>query len=838
VKKIFFLHIMIYAVLTGSVKAQNSFSWNCSRDTIINCAQQCITLKAKIPNIHNSSSTYSVNATSANGCFRQYVSPGAPGTSTNLTIDDRYSSVITLPFNFNFFGSLYTQLVASTNGYVCFDITKAGAFSHYGILNSGSSLSATTGTPQNLPSTLYDKGLIMGPYHDLDPSTGTNPPATMRIKYDVTGTAPHRRWILSFNTVPLFQAACNSLNQNTHQIVLYESLNVVEVFINTKQQCATWNQARGMVGMQNFTQNAAIMAPGRQASDPAWGPINMNESWRFTPASGPTTYFKCELFDMAGNLVSNGDTTNAGNNIFDVSFENVCPPLTGATSYVVKSTYLVGSTPIIATDTIRAIRGSGLTATTTTIPASCANNNTGSITVNVSGAPGPYEYSINNGATWQASNVFNQPAGTYTIMFRVVGSTCSSSTTATIATGPGNVTATYAITNVRCNGGTDGAIIITPVGGTAPYQYSSNGGVSFQNSNAFTLGAGTYNIVVKDVNNCSHSGTATITQPAVLAATVTTANATCSATPNGVITVSTATGGVSPYTYSIDGTNFQSSNTFNVNPGSYTVTVKDANACTKTYSVQVGLTNNLVLTTRNDTTICQNVGVQMNTTANVGASFNWSPTTGLSNPNIASPIASPLVTTTYQVTATLGVCSKQAAVTITVYPQPQVNAGPDVSIVSGDEIQLSGTAANVINYLWTPSTGLNATNILNPLAKPAVTTLYKLTVTNTVGCSANDDVLVTVIPYCIKVKNAFSPNGDGINDKWMVYDQFACLKNVTVHVFNRYGSKVFESRDYRNTWDGTYKGNPLPDGTYYAVVDFLLINGKGLQIKTDLTILR
>lgn len=837
-RKNYFLLLATILFYSGYIKAQNSFSWNCSRDTIINCTQQCITLKAKIPNIHNSTSTYTVNNTSANGCFRQYVPTTTPGTATNLTIDDRYSSVITLPFSFNFFGSLYTQLLASTNGYVCFDISKAGAFSHYGILNSGSALSATTGTPQNLPSTLYDKGLIMGPYHDLDPASSTNPPATMRIKYDVTGTAPHRRWILSFNTVPLFLTACNSLNQNTHQIVLYESLNVVEVFINTKQQCTGWNQARGMVGMQNFAQNAGIMAPGRQASDAAWGTVNMNESWRFTPATGPTMYNKVELFDLSGNLVSVGDTTSIGNNTFEVSFPNVCPPFSGTTSYVVKSTYNVDGQAIIATDTVRAIRGSGLTATTTTIPASCANNNIGSITVNVSGAPGPYEYSINNGASWQASNVFNQPAGTYTIMFRVVGSTCAASTSATIATGPGNVTATYVVTNVKCNGGTDGTITITSGGGTAPYQYSSNGGVSFQAGNVFTLGAGTYNIVVKDANNCSHSGTATITQPATLNATVTAVNATCSATPNGLITVSPVTGGVTPYTYSIDGINFQAGNTFNANPGIYTITVKDANACIKTYITQVGLTNNLLLTTRNDTTICQNVGVQMNTAANAGASFSWTPSTGLSNPSIASPVASPLVTTTYQVTATLGVCSKQAAVTITVYPQPQVNAGPDVSIVSGDEIQLSGSAANVINYLWTPSTALSATNILNPLAKPVVTTLYKLTVTNAVGCSANDDVLVTVIPYCIKVKNAFTPNGDGINDKWLVYDQFACLKNVTVQVFNRYGSKVFESKDYRNNWEGTYQNKPLPDGTYYAVVDFLLINGKGLQIKTDLTILR
>jgi gliding motility-associated-like protein len=71
-----------------------------------------------------------------------------------------------------------------------------------------------------------------------------------------------------------------------------------------------------------------------------------------------------------------------------------------------------------------------------------------------------------------------------------------------------------------------------------------------------------------------------------------------------------------------------------------------------------------------------------------------------------------------------------------------------------------------------------------------------------------------------------------------VYDKTDCLKGVTVHVFNRYGNEVFSSKNYHNDWDGKYKGKPVPDGTYYAVVDFYLINGNLYTAKTDLTILR
>lgn len=184
-------------------------------------------------------------------------------------------------------------------------------------------------------------------------------------------------------------------------------------------------------------------------------------------------------------------------------------------------------------------------------------------------------------------------------------------------------------------------------------------------------------------------------------------------------------------------------------------------------------------------------------------------------------------------------CTSTNQATITIIPELTVNAGQDVSIVTGETAQLLAVpSSQPSTILWTPSTSLNAGNILNPKANPTTTTTYTVSITNDLGCQASDDVTVTVIPYCIKVKNAFTPNGDGINDTWEVYDSYDCLRNVTVHIFNRYGNKVFESRDYRNKWPGTYNNKPVPDGTYYAVVDFVLISGKKVTVKSDLTILR
>ncbi|MEO6491073.1 MAG: gliding motility-associated C-terminal domain-containing protein [Ferruginibacter sp.] len=184
-------------------------------------------------------------------------------------------------------------------------------------------------------------------------------------------------------------------------------------------------------------------------------------------------------------------------------------------------------------------------------------------------------------------------------------------------------------------------------------------------------------------------------------------------------------------------------------------------------------------------------------------------------------------------------CISSTDVIVTLNPPFKISAGPDLQFFSGEQGQISGSSLEpVTNIMWSPITGLSATNTLTPIVQPAGTTIYTLTATNSFGCIASDDVLVEVIPYCITVKNAFTPNGDGINDTWQVYDKFDCLKNVTVHIFNRYGNTVYESKNYRNTWDGRYKGKSMPDGTYYAVIEYLLITDKVQTVKTDLTILR
>jgi gliding motility-associated-like protein len=94
--------------------------------------------------------------------------------------------------------------------------------------------------------------------------------------------------------------------------------------------------------------------------------------------------------------------------------------------------------------------------------------------------------------------------------------------------------------------------------------------------------------------------------------------------------------------------------------------------------------------------------------------------------------------------------------------------------------------------------------------------IYTLTATGKHNCTASDQLSVKVLKPVLP-PNAFSPNGDNINDKWVIYN-LSDYPDSKVEVFNRYGQRVFQSTGYPQPWDGSFKGNPLPVGTYYYVI--------------------
>jgi gliding motility-associated-like protein len=319
--------------------------------------------------------------------------------------------------------------------------------------------------------------------------------------------------------------------------------------------------------------------------------------------------------------------------------------------------------------------------------------------------------------------------------------------------------------------------------------------------------------------------------------TETITNVTCTNLSGGSITIN-ATGAIAPYSYSINGGAFQSSSTFTgLTQGPKTIIIKDSYCGTITKTITVGFTDNLTLTTNNDTTVCAGAPVQMRATS-AAATYAWTPAGGLSASNISNPVATVNSNAAFTVTASLNGCVRTKTVNITIKPNPIINAGPDKTIVDGDEVMLEGTATAAVSIAWTPTATLTNANTLSPVAKPNTTTAYTLTVRDNNNCTSTDIAIVNVIPYCVKIMNAFTPNGDGLNDRWQVTNGAPCSKEIQVAVYNRYGNVIYTNSNYSNDWDGTFKGKPVADGTYYYAVTFRTITGKLITLKGDVTILR
>lgn len=393
-------------------------------------------------------------------------------------------------------------------------------------------------------------------------------------------------------------------------------------------------------------------------------------------------------------------------------------------------------------------------------------------------------------------------------------------------------TITPAITNATCTG--NGSVTLTVTGSASPYSITWNTTPAQTGATASNLPAGSYQATITDANSCTTVFPVTIGGPAPLTMAARADTTICpGASFNPNISSNAASYSWSP-TAGVSNTTIANPVLSPTATTTYTVT-GTTGSCTVSRTFTVTVLPAVTLTVHADTAICSGASFNAGTISN-GASFLWTPATGVSNTTIANPVLNPVATTLYTVRATTGSCSTTRSFNVTVNPAAAANAGAGGLIFQGDKLQLQGSGSTG-TYLWTPPAGLSAANILNPVASPTVSTTYTLRVTTPQGCTAASSVLVTVISDCVKVMEAFTPNGDGFNDKWFIYNG-NCVTRAHATVYNRWGGKVFESKDYRNDWLGTYNGKPLPDGTYYYVVRYELVNSSAIEKKGSLTIIR
>lgn len=168
---------------------------------------------------------------------------------------------------------------------------------------------------------------------------------------------------------------------------------------------------------------------------------------------------------------------------------------------------------------------------------------------------------------------------------------------------------------------------------------------------------------------------------------------------------------------------------------------------------------------------------------------------------------------------TTGYCGTFSdSVLVTVNPLPDVELGPDQTILLGLGTTLS--ISDGVDFNWTPSTGLDCDDCSSVLASPIEETEYFVTVIDSLGCVNSDSITIYVDNQttCF-IPNSFTPNGDGVNDVFqpMIYG----LDNYQIRIFDRWGEIIFESNNGQQGWDGLHKGTAVQEGTYvYQISGF------------------
>lgn len=583
-------------LLPGKALAQSCISTNFhGRVYDLICPQACSTLVGRIEHVKGTTD-YSVSTIPHN----PYPWVNAGGVElTALYADDIFSSVISLPFPFCFYGNVYNSCIVGSNGIVSFDVSNAG------LINAWSLTTVPHGTvPQPIPyaggssnttsQTYYPPASIMGAYHDIFPLINSG---QRRVEYSVAGTAPCRKFIVSFYLVPLYGSTICNGRLCTQQIVLHENTGIIDVHIGDKPVCNSWNQGLAILGLQNANRDAAVWAPGKNCT--VWS--ESATSYRFTPSGPGSTFVRSELFTMGGTLAATADTITTTPGLLDIRFLNFCPP-DDTTRYEVRTTYSSCASPgvqLVSSDTITTIKDNNLGAAATSTNSDCGPPS-GTITVTVppgAGTP-PFTYILDGGVpfTGGAVHTFSGVAhGSHTINVSDVNGVAGCISTIDINVGRNNgLLANTSTTQTYCAGSATGTITATVTNGAGPYTYTLNSGLPVTGGSPYTftgLSAGTHTLVISDGTGClSNPISINLTDGPGVSGNFNTTPASCPAVSNGTITVN-ATAGVAPFTFSLDGATPQNgagSYTFtNVSPGAHTVLITDNAGCNHTLNITV-----------------------------------------------------------------------------------------------------------------------------------------------------------------------------------------------------------------------------------------------------------
>lgn len=647
--------------------------------------------------------------------------------------------------------------------------------------------------------------------------------------------------------------------------------NTYTVTVNDQAGCS------GVVTF-NISQPAAALSVSAAVTHATCG--NSNGLIVLTTTGGTTGY----TYTWAPNVST---TATAGS----LSAGNYATTVTDALGCTAISTNTVTVSPAVNA------------AVGTTINVSCNGANNGSAAVNVSGGSSPFFYAWTpaagiSGAT--TDSVYGlHPGVTYTAIVSDVAG-CADTVTVSV-TEPTPYTVSHNTVNADC-GVSNGSASVTVSGSNGGYTYLWSSG---QTSSAITgLSGGPYKVTITDAKGCTYIDSVTVgvnggpSAPAisggpltfcqgdsvVLTSSAATGNTWSTGATTQSITVfaggsytvtQTAGGCTSPAstaavvtvnpipatpTITASGplsfcqgssvtltSSATTGNLWSNGATTQTVTVTTAGTftvattqlgCQSAVSAPVTTTvipNPAPVITSTDTAVCPGSTATLDATTTGATLYAWS--TGGTQPTLTVSDG------TYSVTVTVNGCTGSDAISIGALPLLGTLTLPDsLSPCTGDTVTLDATTANATTYQWTGLTATTPVIYVTAGTTGAGTTLYRVDVTNT--CGALTDSVIVAFQDCecrITMANAFSPNGDGLNEYFRPVMLCHNPTALSLHIYNRWGQLIFESNALDAKWDGTYNGQPQPMEVYTYILEFSGMENhvqKTVHLSGNVTLLR
>lgn len=489
----------------------------------------------------------------------------------------------------------------------------------------------------------------------------------------------------------------------------------------------------------------------------------------------------------------------------------------------------------------------GLTLSESIQNISCSSDQNGKISLNVTGGQGPYTYKWSHGPT--TPSLENLGAGTYEVLVKD-SKGCSIQSSYQISA-PGSLLLSESISEPSCAGNSDGKIQLQVQGGKAPYTYKWNTGSS--SPLISNLASGTYSVLVTDASGCETQKQFNLSNSSALQVEVLEKKpVSCSGEPDGFVALGIKGAFGNTSIKWSDGKGGKEKRN-DLAPGTYTAEVTDESGCMVAVTFSIDQTQNLrakietaleVNCTEGSVTGVAWVSIEGGVEP---YQISWSSSensreisfkeSGRLKVEIVDALGCKTATETnveIPKNSTLGSRIEFGYRKLAISSEPEVQVKEEILFES--EI-----APEIISWSWEFGDGTSSSE-KDPIHIFQKEGIYEVTLTgfDVFGCTAveTNTIQVNAPEEMVVIPNAFSPNGDGLNDTFL--PKLKGVTSFTLEVFNTWGEKLFVTSSLESTgWDGTYRGQLIPPGNYLYRITYTLSSSEITQTRSGgITLIR